>query len=436
VKKTRRREFLASSLGGLAALGTRRSAAVRASSDPPTEQIGVAVIGANGMGHGHVKRVVAQPGARLAAICDVDESVLERAAATATEAGSEKPKLVGDFRTLLDDDSVDAVIIAVPHHSHVPIAMRALKAGKDVYVEKPASHVFKEGRLLIDAARKYGRIVQHGTQMRSTELTFRAEEVLKSGILGEVKMSKAWNCQRGRALEPKPDGPAPPGVDYDMWLGPAPKRAFNPNRFHKNWQLYRDYGNGDSGDDAAHDLDMARWGLGVTTHPVRITSHGSRIDLVGEREFPDNMTIAYQYADDKVLLYEDRLWTPYGLHGVDNGNAFYGTEGYMIFSRRGYFRVYLGRDEKEGPALRGKEYSQNAQAHVANFVDCVRTRKEPNASAEVAHLSCALIHLGEIGNRLRRVVEFDPKSETIPGDAEANAMLTKEYRAPWSPEVA
>jgi predicted dehydrogenase len=221
-----------------------------------------------------------------------------------------------------------------------------------------------------------------------------------------------------------------------MWLGPAPKRAFNPNRFHKNWQLYRDYGNGDSGDDAAHDLDMARWGLGVTTHPVRITSHGSRIDLVGEREFPDNMTIAYQYADDKVLLYEDRLWTPYGLHGVDNGNAFYGTEGYMIFSRRGYFRVYLGRDEKEGPALRGKEYSQNAQAHVANFVDCVRTRKEPNASAEVAHLSCALIHLGEIGNRLRRVVEFDPKSETIPGDAEANAMLTKEYRAPWSPEVA
>jgi predicted dehydrogenase len=317
----------------------------------------------------------------------------------------------------------------------VPIALRALAAGKDIYLEKPASHVFREGRLLVEAARKYNRIVQHGSQMRSSDVTFAAGEVLKSGILGEVKMSKAWNVQRQTPRQPVPDEPAPSGVDYNMWLGPAPTRPFNSNRFHVTWRVYRDYGNGDIGDDGAHDLDMARWGLGVTNHPVRITAHGSAVDLVGEREYPDNMMVAYHYADGKVLLYEDRQWTPYGLHGFDSGNAFYGTRGYMIFSRRGYFQVYLGKDEEKGPGMgEHGRVGQPAPAHMRNFLDSVRTRHEPNAPAEVAHLSCALIHLGEIAYRTGRVLTFDPETEQFPGDAEANALLTKEYREPWGVE--
>jgi predicted dehydrogenase len=359
--------------------------------------------------------------------------VLGRAEQTVKESNLKSPALVGDFRRLLDDKAVDAVIIATPHHWHGPIAVRALQAGKDVYVEKPASHVFREGRLLIEAAKKYKRIVQHGTQMRSSEVTAKAGDVLASGLLGNVKMSKAWNVQRHNHRQPAPDAPVPAGVDYDLWLGPAPKRPFNPNRFHGNWQWYRDYGNGDIGNDGIHDIDMARWGLGVVTHPVKISAHGSRIDLAGEREYPDNMSVAYHYDEGKVLLYEDRGWTPYGLHGYDSGNAFYGTEGYMIFSRRGYFQVYLGKKEEKGPGMQG---GAGHPQHLVNFLDCVRSRKEPVAHAEVAQLSCALVHLGEIAYRTERVLHFDPKSETIRDDNEANALLTKEYRRPWEMPAA
>ena len=208
--------------------------------------------------------------------------------------------------------------------------------------------------------------------------------------------------------------------------GPAPARPFNVNRFHGNWNWYRDYGNGDIGGDGIHDLDLARWGLGVTTHPVRITAHGSRIDLEGEREFPDNMMVAYHYGEGKVLLYEDRGWTPYGMHGSDSGNAFYGTKGHMIFSRRGYFRTYIGGEK--GPSMRG---DRGAERHLASFLKHVRDRTTPEASAEAAHLSCALVHLGETACRAGRVLNFDPATETVRNDAEANRLLTKEYRAPW-----
>lgn len=422
-----RRQLVVASLGGAAAtaLGVRSPA----KSAAPSEQIQVAVIGVRGMGHGHVRRLKQRRDVRVAALCDVDQQVLARAAETVKDDGGQGPELVEDFRRVLDNRSIDAVIIATPHHWHCPIAIRALEAEKDVYLEKPGSHVLREGRLLVEAARKYDRIVQHGTQMRSSEVTARAGEVLASGILGTVKMAKAWNCQR-HAHRPKvPDEAAPAHVNYDMWLGPAPKRPFNPNRFHGNWNWYRHYGNGDIGGDGIHDLDIARWGLGVTTHPTRITAHGSRVDLQGEREFPDNMMVAYHYPEGKVLLYEDRGWTPYGPHGFDSGNAFYGTEGMMVFSRRGYFQVYLGRKREEGAGMRG---DTGHPQHLYAFLDSVRSRSQPIASAEVAHLSCALVHLGEVAYRVGRVVNFDADTETILGDEEACRLLTKQYRPPWN----
>jgi predicted dehydrogenase len=420
-----RRHFLAGSVGTALGVGGLRAA--------PSEQVVVAVVGANGMGNFHVRTLSRRSDVRIAYLCDVDDNVAGRVGKEVEKATGKMPRLLRDFRRVLEDKAVDALVIATPHHWHCPIAVRALQAGKDVYVEKPASHVFREGRLLVEAAAKYKRVVQHGTQMRSSEVTAEAGKVLASGILGEVKTTKAWNVQRQTMPRPRPDGPVPAGVDYDRWLGPAPKRAFNRNRFHRTWRVYRDYGNGDIGDDGAHDLDMARWGLGVTTHPVKITAHGSRIDLKGEREYPDNMVVIYQYGDGKVLIYEDRQWTPYGLHGFDSGNAFYGTKGYMIFSRRGYFQVYLGKEEKKGPGMgkRGR-VGQPAPEHLANFLDCVRSRKQPNAPAEVAHLSCGLIHLGEIAYRTGKVLHFDPEGERFRGAPEADALLTKEYRKPWA----
>jgi predicted dehydrogenase len=424
----KRRQFIDFGLCGAAG-----AAAFKAAGQPSVsanDKVSVAIVGVGRMGSGHVRMFLADPGAHIAALCDINQEKTERAGQEVNRAQGATPRLEADFRRLLDDKSIDALIVATPHHWHIPVTLRALQAGKDVYVEKPASHVFREGRLLIESARKYKRIVQHGTQMRSSDTFARAGEVLASGILGEIRMSKAWNIQKRSHPEPAGDARTPPGVNYDMWLGPAPARpSFNPNRFDPNWHWYPEYGNGDIGGDGIHDLDLARWGLGVSTHPVKITAQGSRTFLKGERNFPDNMMVAYDYADGKVLIYEDRIWVPYGMHGFDSGNAFYGSEGYMIFSRRGYFQVYLGAKEEKGPGM--VKAGRGQPEHIQNFLDCVRTRKQPAAPPEEAHLSCGLVHLGEIGYRTGRILHFDPAREIFPNDREATARLTKTYRDPW-----
>ncbi len=397
------------------------------------DKIACAMIGVGGRGRFLMECAAGHSGTALVALSDVNERNLDRAAKTVRGLQGKDPVRVRDFRRVLDDKSIDAVFVATPHHWHCPIAVRALDAGKHVYVEKPASHVFREGRLLVEAARRNRRIVQHGTQMRSSEITAAAAKVLSDGILGQIKMSKAWGVEpRAHHPQPVPDEAPPDWVDWDRWLGPAPKQPFNKNRFRR-WNSYRDYGNGEIGGDGIHDIDLARWGLGVKTHPVRITAHGSRIHLKGESDFPDNMIVAYQYAENKVLIYENRNIAPYKMHGWDNGNIFYGTEGYMVFSRRGYFQTYLGAKEKTGPGKRG---GAGNQEHVHAFLDCVRSGKSPNANAEAAHLSCALVHLGEVAYRTGRVMHFDPKTESFRDDDQANALLTKTYRAPWGFEKA
>ena len=431
---TNRRTFMAAAAKGTTALtatalvGARRAAG-------PNERISLGLIGCGGMMGGHVRGLIDRQSAIIfGAICDVDESRLAQTAATIEAAQSIAVKRSTRYEDLLDDKSLDAVIVATPHHWHAPIALRALAAGKDVYLEKPASHVFAEGRRLIDAAQKHRRVLQHGTQMRSSPVTKMAGEILDSGILGSVKVAKAWNVQNRGARQPVADGAPPSGVDYDRWLGPAPVRSFNANRFHNYWRVFRDYGNGDIGDDGVHDIDMAAWGLRAGDHPVRVTAHGSTLHLHGDREYPDNMTVTYQFDNDKVLIYEDRLFTAYGMHGFDSGNAFYGTEGHMIFSRRGYFQVYLGPKSEKGPGVpknirgdAGRGYAE----HMENFLECVRSRNEPIADAEIAHRTCALVHLGEIAYRTSGRIDFDPVNERVRDNPQADALLTKDYRHPY-----
>jgi len=388
--------------------------------DRPT----VAVIGTGSRGDGLARTAVDY--ADLIYTCDV---FLKRAEniAKILKRGNHVAKATTDFRRVLEDKAVDAVFIATPHHWHTPIAVRALEAGKHVYIEKPASHVYSEGRLLIDAALKAKRLVQHGTQMRSSEVTMKADKVLKSGLLGEIKLSRAWSIEPRHHPAPLPDEKPPPKLDYNTWLGPAPQRAYNRNRVGR-WRWYRDYGNGEMGDDGIHDIDLAVWGLGVDTLPVKIAAHGADINLKGETEYPNHCNASFQYADGREVLYETRNWAPYRMHGFDSGNAFYGTDGYMIFSRRGFFQTYLGAKEEKGPGMRG---GHGSREHVKYFIDAIAGKKVPTFGAELAHRSCALVHLGEIAYRLGRTLAFDPKTETFPNDAEATAMLTKKYRAPW-----
>ncbi|MCA9179244.1 MAG: Gfo/Idh/MocA family oxidoreductase [Planctomycetales bacterium] len=401
---------------------------------PPEVRLGL--IGCGGIMTHHVKGLVSRrERVSLAWLCDVDPGQIDRIAAYAAGLQSAPPKRTARHEEVLDDPGVDAIVIATPHHWHAPIAIQAMQAGKDAYIEKPISHVFNEGPAVMAAAKKYNRVVQQGSQMRSSPVTRQAEKVLKDGLIGEVKVARAWTAELRTVQKPVPDTAAPVGVDYDRWLGPAPSRPFNPLRFHGTWRLFRDYANGEIGDDGIHDLDMARWGLGVTTLPTQITSRGSRMMLHGHAsDYPDNMNVTYEFPDGRLLIYENYPFTGYGLHGFDNGNAFYGTEGYMIFSRRGAFQTFLGPKGKPGPredqAIRGQRgYAE----HMADFLDAVRTRRTATrANPEVAHLSCALVHLGEAALRTRGQLDFDPEKQRFVDCDEANRMLEKSYRSPYT----
>ncbi|MEZ6134498.1 MAG: Gfo/Idh/MocA family oxidoreductase [Pirellulaceae bacterium] len=433
---TNRREFLrqtkqstlvlgaAAALGGVYVFGDENSAAL---------QLGI--IGCGSIMGLHVKGLVSRREAvSIAWLCDVDPAQIEQTDKLVTRGfQSSPPKRTARHEDVINDEEVDAVIIATPHHWHAPIALAAMAAGKDCYIEKPISHVYDEGPLIIASANKYGRVVQQGSQMRNSPVTLKAEKLLKAGIIGEVKVARAWTAETRTVERPQPDGDPPHGVDYDRWLGPAPKRPFNPHRWHQTWRMFRDYGNGEIGDDGIHDIDMATWGLGVTTLPKQITARGSRMALDGHAsEYPDNMNVTYEYPDGRLLIYENYPFTAYGMHGFDNGNVFYGTEGYMVFSRRGAFSVFQGPKGTPGPT-EGKELrGQRGYAeHMAEFLNAVRQRTPTKASPDVAHLSCALVHLGEIAFRTRGRLDFDPQTERFVECEEANALLTKTYRAPY-----
>ena len=423
-------------LGAAAALG-----GVHAFGDDKPTKIRLGIIGCGGIMTHHVKGLVdRRDAASLAWLCDVDPAQIERMGKLVTrDFQAAPPKRTARHEEVIEDKDVDAVIIATPHHWHAPIALAAMAAGKDCYIEKPISHVFNEGPLIIAAAKKYGRIVQQGSQMRSSPVTEKAGKLLKDGIIGEVKVARAWTAETRTVEKPLPNGTPPRGADYDRWLGPAPQRPFNPHRWHQTWRMFRDYGNGEIGDDGIHDLDMAAWGLGITTLPKQITARGGRMLLDGHAsEYPDNMNVTCEYSDGRLLIYENYPFTAYGMHGFDNGNVFYGTEGYMIFSRRGAFSVFQGPKGTPGPT-EGKELrGQRGYAeHMAEFLNAIRYRTPTKASAEVAHRSCALVHLGEIAFRTTGRLDFDPAIERFVDCDEANLMLSKIYREPFGlPETS
>ena len=400
------------------------------------DRIRLGIIGCGGIMNHHVRGLCERKSSvAFRWLCDVDPRQMELISSPIKSFQKEAPKRTSRFEQVLEDPNVDAIIIATPHQWHSPIVLRALQAGKDIYCEKPLSHVFSEGPLAVAAAKKHKRIVQHGSQMRSSPVTAMAGKLLKDGLIGDVQVARAWTAEIRSVVKPVPDGKPPEGVDYDRWLGPAPKRAFNKYRFHGSWRLFRDYANGEIGDDGIHDIDMARWGLGAETHPKQITARGGRMLLHGHvSDYPDNMHATFEYPDGRLLVYENYPFTSYGLYGFDNGNVFYGTKGYMVFSRRGYFQVYLGKKETKGPGVpreirgnRGRGYKE----HMNNFLHCIRTRETPVADPQTAHLSCSLVHLGNVAYEAKDVIDFDPKTERIKRNPVAAKMLTKSYRSPY-----
>lgn len=343
----------------------------------------------------------------------------------------------GDFRNMLDDVSIDAVVVGTPDHWHALPTILACMAGKDVYVEKPASHNVREGDLMVEAARKHGRVVQVGIQSRSSPHHAEAYEYIRSGKLGKVGLVKAWESTRQGSLGYPPDEPVPAGVDYDTWLGPAPERPFNPLRFHGNWRWFFDYGTGDLGNDGVHRLDFALRGLEAVREalglpaaglPNAVAASGGKYAFDDAQEWPDTLYVTYDYPG-ATLVYEMRVWTRYPIEDEHEGAAIYGENGYVVIGN-GRWRAF---DADGKPTGDGGESLNTVHdpAHKRNFLDAIRTRARPACDIEIGHTTSTLCHLGNIAWRTGRKVRYDPKTKTFAGDPEADRLLERSYRKKW-----
>ncbi len=426
MKPTDRRSFLQTTALG-ATTATVATALSMRRAHGAAERTRLALIGCGGRGTSVIREFARLPNVDIGYVCDPDAGRATRA----VEVLSNQARPLSDFRRALDDKSIDGVVIATPDHWHAPAAILAAAAGKHVYVEKPCSHNLREGRLLVEAARRNKRVVQHGTQSRSNDLVVQAITLLREGAIGDVLMAKAWNVQRrGEIGHAEPSAP-PFGFDYDAWVGPAPMVPFQSNRHHYTWHWWYDFGTGDMGNDGVHELDIARWGLGVETHPSRITAIGGKLAFHDDQQFPDTQYVGFEYpaagsnAGGKQLVFEMRLWSRYGLEGVDNGNAFYGTNGWLLVSKRGILRRFDALNRPQPVP----ESRPQLTSHFQNFIDAMRGEAEPRAGIETGHLSASLCHLGNVATRIGRSLQFDPATETIEQDAEANALLGRTYRA-------
>jgi predicted dehydrogenase len=393
----------------------------------PNDKIRAAVVGLRGRGRSHVRSYIKMEDVDLVALCDVDESVLETRMKDVEAAGRKRPTAYTDIRKLLEDKSIDVVSIATPNHWHTLMTVWACQAGKDVYVEKPCSHNVFEARQIVAATRKYDRIVQHGIQARSSVRMKAAVGMIREGVIGDVYMSRGlcykWRGTIGR----KPAEPVPPGVHYDLWLGPAPERPFSRNRFHYNWHWHWDYGNGDIGNQGIHEMDVARWGLGVK-YPVKVSSFGGHFMFEDDQETPNTQTAAFEFNEGgakKILLFEVRHWITNVEAGNGVSNLFYGSKGY--FTRAGN-KFFIGKEQAPGPEIMGE-----GEDPFVNFLKAVRSRRRSDLNAEIEEgaISCVLMHLANISYRLGRTLHFDPDTMTCTGDNEANRMLTRNYRAPF-----
>jgi predicted dehydrogenase len=390
------------------------------------EKIVIGMIGPGGMGTNLLNSFAAQKDVSVAYVCDPDEQRMTNAASIVEKAGG-AAKQVKDMRRIFEDKAVDAVVIATPDHWHAPATILACDAGKHVYVEKPCSHNLREGRLMVEAARKNNRVVQVGTQSRSTEHIMRAMELLREGAIGDVLVAKAWNSQlRGNIGRAKPSDP-PKNLDYELWTGPAPMRPYQSNLLHGSWRWFHAFGTGDMGNDGVHDIDIARWGLGVHAHPNTIAAIGGKYFFDDDQEFPDTQYVLFEYDTGglkrKQLIFEQRIWSPYVQEGHENGNAFYGTKGMLILGKGKGWQLFGPRNELREQAAG----AVNGSAHHRNFLECIRSAKRPNADIEIGHLSTSLCHLGNIATRVRRTLTFDPGMEKFP-DTEAMKMVRREYR--------
>ncbi len=469
----KRRNFIEMTAKSGVAMGTMPLILTNSRWKGANDRVNVAVIGIRGMGQSHIQSYQELNNVEVTALCDIDENLFAgRVKKHFTDKNLKEPTLYNDMRKLYEDKSVDAVSIVTPNHWHALAGIWAIQAGKHASIEKPSCHTIEEGQTLLEVAKKYGKVVQDGAEQRSNPSAQSAVQFMNDGKLGEVYMAKGV-CYKWRdSIGKYPDGFMKEGekyastvnsnswlgpftkdymsrVNYDMWQGPAPERPFNRNRFHYNWHWNWDYGNGDMGNQGVHEMDVARWGLGVKL-PTKVSAMGAHVMFNDDQQTPNTMMAVFEFPNPngsgekkKILQFEVRHWMSYpegnlgGRESLKNsymtsktntvGNLFFGSEGYMLKDVAGW-QTYMGKNREPGES--GEGYGN----HYQNFVDAIRANDPGMLTApiEEGFYSCALIHLANISYRLGRTLNIDTDNLTIINDKEANQMLSKEYRRPYS----
>jgi predicted dehydrogenase len=473
MSSTSRRRFLKNSLAlgtaGFAISGTKSSGRILGAN----ETIRAAIAGLNGRGAEHVSQLAGLPDVQIATLVDPDTRTYASRLAQATVQGRAVPTLTQDVRRVLDDNSIDVLTIATPNHWHALMTIWACQAGKDVYVEKPSSHEIVEGRTAVNAARNYDRIVQHGTQGRSSSHWAHVAEIARTGKLGKLLISRALCYKPRPSIGIKPDQPAPSELDYDLWLGPAPETPFNPNLVHYNWHWFWNFGNGDIGNQGVHQMDIARWMIPGATWPKTVLSLGGRLGYKDQGETP-NTQLTWMDFGPTQLIFEVRGLKTSDYRGQKVGNILHFEEG--VVTDRAF---YPKRSDTPAPLPDIEVASRPGKDHFDNFFEAVRTRNTADLNADVleGHYSSGLCHLANISYRLGKTLPagerpspaetgadlgealermekhlkddnqldlaqielrlgrrltFDAKSESFPDDSEASPLLTRSYRAPFT----
>lgn len=410
----------------------------------PGEVINVAVAGINDRGGyyggtGHTANFTKIKNSRVVAICDADVNCFPKAVADIEKMGGEKPETVVDFRELLDRKDIDVISIATPDYWHALMTIWSCQAGKDVYVEKPVSYNVVEGRKMVQAARKYNRIVQAGTQYRSNRLSQKAVQLLMDGIVGEIYMGRGTVYRHRPSIGRVADSAVPEGVNWDMYRGPAPMIPFNKNHFHYNWHWYWDTATGEFGNNGVHAMDRIRMAMKINTHPKKIGCCGGFYGWDSDQEVPNLQAATFEYENGKIMELEVRsLYSP-----EEGGILFFGTQGYAVLGINS-FQTFMGPKKDPGLNLTVKDLEPDPvldeyaaagiEYHFVNFLDCVSSRKREDLLADIeeGHLSTAMMHLGNIAYLTGRKLIFKGETERFVDDDEANSFLTrKEYRKPY-----
>jgi predicted dehydrogenase len=438
-----RREFLDSLAVGAATVAVNATAKSYRQILGANDRLNFAVIGLNGRAYAHLSSLKAnRSAARISHVCDVDANILLKFAASTQQEMGEAPATGKDFRSILELKDVDAITIATPDHWHAPMAIAGLQAGKHVYVEKPCSHNPAEGVMLVQAQQKYRKLVQMGTQQRSSPHTIEIVQKIHDGIIGRPYFAKAWYSNVRKSIGTGKEVPVPPQLDWDLWQGPAPRQAYRDNVHPYNWHWFRTWGTGETLNNGTHEVDVSRWALGVD-YPAKVTSSGGRYHFKDDWQFYDTLVTSFDY-EDKMITWEGKSCQGMKYYGRDRGSTIMGTDGTVLVDRGGY-EIYDLEGNKTSE-FKAASSTSSASAdligrdsmtdvHFANFIAGIRNGEKLNAPVSVGNIAVTMLQLSNIAWEVSRELHLDTKDGRIQGDADAMKMWGREYEKGWAPHV-